>query len=198
MTIVYVIQDMCLHTEYIELLRQELEASYPGFERTAHGLPLLDTFIQEFSRLTSVDSMNVRRCALQPFSLSNGTRASPSEWVCAPSGAINTSAEYYPSPEEFSGFWYVDPALRRSAAGASAPATTQPKPSELTDDDDIFHVADRPHALVGFPMASDAHVHFAQSLVDKEAEAAAEVDWREMLREADPDGRHLVAVVGLA
>ncbi|EQL03607.1 cytochrome P450 [Ophiocordyceps sinensis CO18] len=132
-TIVYVIQDLCLHPEYTKLLRQELETSYAEFERTGHGLPLLDSFIKESSRLTPVESMSVRRCALKPFSLSDGTKVAPGEWACAPSGAINTSAEHYPRPEEFSGFRFVDPA---ELPGASAP--TQPKPSKLTDVDYTF------------------------------------------------------------
>lgn len=77
--------------------------------------------------------MSVRRCALKPFSLSDGTKVAPGEWACAPSGAINTSAEHYPRPEEFSGFRFVDPA---ELPGASAP--TQPKPSKLTDVDYTF------------------------------------------------------------
>lgn len=55
-TIVYVIHDLCLHPEYIEPLRRELEASYDEFQRTGQGLPLLDSFIKESARLTPVES----------------------------------------------------------------------------------------------------------------------------------------------
>jgi hypothetical protein len=55
-TIVYVIQDLCLHPEYIEPIRRELETSYADFERTGQGLPLLDSFMKESARLTPVES----------------------------------------------------------------------------------------------------------------------------------------------
>ncbi|KAG6357424.1 hypothetical protein INS49_013301 [Diaporthe citri] len=141
-TIVYVIHDLCLHPEYIEPLRNELKASYSEFERTGRGLPLLDSFIKESARLTPVESMSVRRCALQPFTLGDGTRLAVGDWACAPSGAINTNPEYYPSPNSFSGFRFVDPALlptsgdsEKPAPVSSAPGVQQPKPSMLTDVD---------------------------------------------------------------
>ncbi|OTA70053.1 cytochrome P450 [Hypoxylon sp. EC38] len=137
-TIVYVIHDLCLHPEYVEPLRHELEVSYAEFERTGQGLPLLDSFIKESARLTPVESMSLRRCALQPFHFSDGTEINVGEWTCAPSGAINTSAEYYPSPEEFSGFRFVDPAYLLAADSCFKTAVTQPKPSKLTDVDHSF------------------------------------------------------------
>ncbi|KAM7192968.1 cytochrome P450 [Naviculisporaceae sp. PSN 640] len=113
-TIVYAIHDLCLHPEYVEPLRQELETCYKEFERTggrdAGALPLLDSFLKESARLTPVESMSVRRCALQPYSLSTGTHSlEVGDWACAPSGAINLSAMYYTSPDEFSGFRFVPP-----------------------------------------------------------------------------------------
>jgi len=141
-TIVYVVQDLCLHPEYIEPLRRELETSYMEFERTGQGLPLLDSFIKESARLTPVESMSVRRCALQPFALSDGTQLGVGEWACAPSGAINTSPEYYPAPDTFSGFRFVDPTLlptehtsQKLAETSEATSIKQPKPSKLTDVD---------------------------------------------------------------
>jgi cytochrome P450 len=131
-TIVYVLHDLCLHPEYIDPIRAELAASYADFERTGHGLPLLDSFIKESARLTPVESMSVRRCALQPFTLSNGVHLDVGNWACAPSGAINTSAEHFPQPQEFAGFRFVDPALMPDA---QRNATRQEKPSKLTDVD---------------------------------------------------------------
>ncbi|RWA06383.1 hypothetical protein EKO27_g8727 [Xylaria grammica] len=137
-TIVYVIHDLCLHPEYIEPIRRELEASYEYFERTGQGLPLLDSFIKESTRLTPVESMSVRRRALQPFTLSDGTKVSVGEWACAPSAAINTHARYYPSPETFSGFRFVDPAILSDTHEYPTPPAMQTKPSKLTDVDHSF------------------------------------------------------------
>ena len=55
-TIVYVLHDLCLHPEYVEPLRKEIQADYDEFERTSRGLPLLDSFIKESARLSPVES----------------------------------------------------------------------------------------------------------------------------------------------
>ncbi|KAK6063444.1 cytochrome p450 [Seiridium cupressi] len=137
-TIVYVIQDLSLHPEYIEPIRRELQQSYTDFERTGRGLPLLDSFIKESARLTPVESISVRRCALQPFSLSDGTKVGVGDWACPPSGAINNSAEYYPSPQEFSGFRFVDPKILLEMDGITPSAAMQSKPTKITDADYSF------------------------------------------------------------
>jgi len=84
--------------------------------------------------------VSVRRCALQPFSLSDGSHLAVGEWACAPSGAINTSAEFYPSPNEFSGFRFVDARylLRDNGENFLPEAVRQAKPSKLTDVDHSF------------------------------------------------------------
>ncbi|CAI6095198.1 unnamed protein product [Clonostachys chloroleuca] len=138
-TIVYVVHDLCLHPEYIDPIRRELEASYDEFERTGHGLPLLDSFIKESARLTPVESMSVRRCALRPFSMSDGTKLEVGEWACAPAGAINTREDYYPFPKSLSGFRFVDSALLAAIdEDTNPPAARQAKHSKLADVDHSF------------------------------------------------------------
>ncbi|MCJ1356768.1 MAG: hypothetical protein MMC33_006764 [Icmadophila ericetorum] len=134
-TIVFVIHDLCLHPEYVEPLRNEIEAQYAEFERTGRGLLLLDSFIKESSRLSPVESMSVRRCALQPFALSDGTKLEVGDWACAPSGAINCSAEHYPEPLKFNGFRFADPSVFPDERSS---VSQQPKPSKLTDVDNSF------------------------------------------------------------
>ncbi|KAM7212431.1 cytochrome P450 [Rhypophila decipiens] len=149
-TIVYAIHDLCLHPEYVEPLRQELETCYKEFERTggcdaAGALPLLDSFLKESARLTPVESMSVRRCDLQPYSLSTVTHSlQVGDWACAPSGAINLSATYYTSPDEFSGFRFVPPSMvpdddgwkkRDGSSTSSSSLPMQSTPSSLTDVD---------------------------------------------------------------
>ena len=73
---------------------------------------------------------------MKPFSLSDGTQLAIGDWACVPSAAINLSAEYYPSPNEFSGFRFVD--LTYLDAFADCEKPRQHKPSELTDVDDGF------------------------------------------------------------
>lgn len=56
-TATFVLQDLCLHPEYIEPLRKEIDGpAYASFEKAASGLPLLDSFMKESARLTPVES----------------------------------------------------------------------------------------------------------------------------------------------
>ncbi len=53
---VFAIHDLCLHPEYVEPLRNELKSQYHDFAASGRGLPLLDSFIKESTRLTPVES----------------------------------------------------------------------------------------------------------------------------------------------
>ncbi|KAL4756766.1 cytochrome P450 [Aspergillus foveolatus] len=126
-TITFAIHDLCLHPEHTQPLRAELEAEYSQFLQTGRGLPLLDSFIKESARLTPVESMSTRRQALAPFEFSDGTKLAVGDWACTPVRAIMQSEALYPSPLEFHGFRFVDPAA-------------SPKPSSLCDADASWHV----------------------------------------------------------
>lgn len=65
--------------------------------------------------------------------MSDGTKIGVGEWACVPSGVINTDPAHYPSPDEFSGFRFVDPVILHEVDGVSTPAAMQPGPSKLTD-----------------------------------------------------------------
>ncbi|KAI2618907.1 cytochrome P450 [Hypoxylon sp. NC1633] len=140
-TITFAIEDLCLHPEYVAPLRKEAESNYAEFERTAEGLPLLDSFIKESARLTPVESMSTRRFATQPFAFSDGTKLAVGDWACTPVRAIMQSAENYPSPLEFNGFRFVNPEYL-DAATRSHTGTTflQPSPSRLVDVSNAWHV----------------------------------------------------------
>ncbi|KAL2756622.1 hypothetical protein ACRALDRAFT_2041267 [Sodiomyces alcalophilus JCM 7366] len=137
-TIVYVIHDLCLHPEYVQPIREELETYYHEFETTGKGLPLLDSFIKESARLTPVEFMSTRRRALKPFDLSDGTNLAVGDWACTPSGAIMRDERHYPRATEFNGFRFVDPELLSRIGRQSSFPTPQPKPSKLTDIDNTF------------------------------------------------------------
>ncbi|KAF7879666.1 uncharacterized protein EAF02_007836 [Botrytis sinoallii] len=65
-TISFAIHDLCLHPEYVDPLREEIEG--PGYalvEQTAQGLPLLDSFIKESDRLTPVESSGPKLILLE-------------------------------------------------------------------------------------------------------------------------------------
>ncbi|GAB1311480.1 hypothetical protein MFIFM68171_01690 [Madurella fahalii] len=140
-TIVYAIHDLCLHPEYIDPIRRELESEYAEFERTAKGLPLLDSFLRESARLTPVESMSTRRRALQPFAFSDGTTLNVGDWACSPSGAMMRDSSQFPSPNKFDGFRFVDPAVLRNLDHPLEPQAqpkTEQKPAQFTDIDSSF------------------------------------------------------------
>lgn len=104
--------------------------------------PRLDITRKSVASEADHEAVSVRRCALQPFALGDGTRLAVGDWACAPSGAINTSPEHYPSPTSFSGFRFVNPTLlptsvdtEKPATMASAPVVQQLESSKLTDVD---------------------------------------------------------------
>lgn len=59
-TATYVVQDLCLHEEYVESLRQEIQKYTaevpPGTMLDVETLPLLDSFIKESIRCSNVDA----------------------------------------------------------------------------------------------------------------------------------------------
>ncbi|KAI3319097.1 cytochrome P450 [Xylariaceae sp. AK1471] len=138
-TITFAIQDLCLHPEYNEPLREELVCEYADFEKTALGLPLLDSFLKESARLTPVESMSTRRCATKPFELSDGTKLAVGDWACTPVRAIMTSREFYPEPTIFHGFRFVDQNLVHPKVARKF-AFLQPNPSKITDASQSWHV----------------------------------------------------------
>ncbi|TGO61264.1 hypothetical protein BOTNAR_0131g00100 [Botryotinia narcissicola] len=141
-TISFAIHDLCLHPEYVDPLREEIEGpGYALFEQTAQGLPLLDSFIKESARLTPVESMSTRRHALQPFTLSDGTRVEIGDWACTPVQAMMQDPKEYPEPLQFRGFRFVDPVLLPGAELPQINRYARPThASKLTDVNGSFHV----------------------------------------------------------
>ncbi|KAK4033683.1 cytochrome P450 [Parachaetomium inaequale] len=146
-TITYALQDLCLHPEYTSPLRLEIERDYARFEKSGHGLPLLDSFIKESARLSPVEAQSTRRCALRPFSLSDGTKIDVGDWASTPTAAIMQSAEFYPEPMRFSGFRFVPQELLDSLDVSEPDEEArlkanphQPSPSKLVDIDGSWYV----------------------------------------------------------
>lgn len=155
-TICFAIYDLCLYSQYVDPLRRELEGpEFAIFEKTAQGLPLLDSFIKESMRLTPIESskqalfqrisgvlshsihfkVSTRRQALQPFTFLDGTSLNTGDWVCTPSGAMARRSEDQPEPLKFHGFRFVDTRLLRDydAAHHSQKGLQTRSPSKFTD-----------------------------------------------------------------
>lgn len=151
------LQDPCLHPEYLEPLRQDIDNHYLDFEHTAQGLPLLDSFIKESARLTPLkpvcyhfsfvlfvtrltnitrQTASTRRYAVESHTFSDGTHLNRGDWACTPLIAINKIPEYYPNPEQFGGFRFTPPEVLESLSKMDQEGLAkQDTPSKLVDTD---------------------------------------------------------------
>ncbi|RYO83042.1 hypothetical protein DL762_006318 [Monosporascus cannonballus] len=135
------IYDLCLQPEYLQPLRDEINAHYDGFLQSGSGLPLLDSFLKESARLNPVETMSTRRCAIRPFTFSDGTKLGVGDWACTPVYAIMKDSEHYPEPLKFNGFRFVDPkVLEGKATNEQLRRPAQPKPSQFADVDNTWQI----------------------------------------------------------
>ncbi|KAL8646340.1 MAG: hypothetical protein Q9226_006901 [Calogaya cf. arnoldii] len=134
LTICFALHDLCLHPEYIEPLRKELESPLrEEFEQTGKGLPLLDSFIRESARTTPVESMSTRRQALEPFILSGGWKVEVGDMICTPARAMMKDPAHFAAPQEFLGFRFVDPELLVDLDRPKLQSPQPGQPHQLTD-----------------------------------------------------------------
>ncbi|KAH4001641.1 hypothetical protein HBI56_065490 [Parastagonospora nodorum] len=111
MATTFAIRDVCMHPEYLQALRAEIESpAYLKWEATGTGMPLLDSFLKESARLNPLDNVSTRRKALKPFTMSNGTRVETGEWLATPLAAMLKDSANWSEPNEFHGFRHVAPA----------------------------------------------------------------------------------------
>ena len=124
--------------EYIEPLRQEVEAAVAEEGWTKAGLDKMykiDSFLRETQRLDGLGISSVRslrfpsqllipvvlvvlvRLALRPFTFSNGMTVPAGTILGAPLNAIHTDGEIYTRPDEFDGFRFAK--LREQEGGGS-------------------------------------------------------------------------------
>ncbi|KAI3327515.1 cytochrome P450 [Ustulina deusta] len=109
MTVTYAIEDICLHRDYADPLRQELREQ----KATKNGsidveeLPLLDSFLKESIRYNNADAISCRRKALQDYILQDGSRIGKGDWVCIPQRAMMQDPLRYSSPSTFDGFRFA-------------------------------------------------------------------------------------------
>ncbi|CAO1598653.1 hypothetical protein XANCAGTX0491_002411 [Xanthoria calcicola] len=108
MAATFALEDLCLHPESVELLRQELEQNADGASvLDLDAFPLLDSFLKESSRLSVSDAISVRRKALKDFDCFNGTHVNKGDWVCVAQRAIMHDTAHYPDPETFDAFRFA-------------------------------------------------------------------------------------------
>ena len=115
LTLIYALENLCEHPEYIEPLRRELstlssgchksddlEAASQVLASTLENLPMLDAFMKESSRLRPSDAISVRRKVMQPFTFKDGIHIPAGDVLCVPMNAIMRDEALYPDAERFS------------------------------------------------------------------------------------------------
>lgn len=119
LTLVYALENLCEHPEYIDLLRQEIFASgshlsscdmQAGSRESAaslEGLVILDAFMKESSRVRPSDAISVRRKVLQPFTFKDGLQIPVGDVLCVPMNAIMVDGSKYPGSEIFSPWRFI-------------------------------------------------------------------------------------------
>ncbi|KAK2615929.1 hypothetical protein N8I77_002650 [Diaporthe amygdali] len=102
MNLHFIILELCARKEWQVSLRQELEQHLPLDYETLEQLPLLDSFIKETVRLNPLDTLAIRRKALEPYTFSNGTLSVPKgATVCVSAYNLMHNPETYPGPDSF-------------------------------------------------------------------------------------------------
>ncbi|KAI1127997.1 cytochrome P450 [Nemania abortiva] len=136
MTATYLVQDLCLHAEYMEPLRNELREhleyqAQTGAPMDVERMPLLDSFIKESIRCSNVDAISCRRKALSHYVLKDGSTVEKGDWVCIPQLAMMHDAQRYSNPEAFRPFRFAEAnsALREGHGTSLIPDKT---PTSLT------------------------------------------------------------------
>ncbi|KAI1841565.1 hypothetical protein JX266_012218 [Neoarthrinium moseri] len=134
MTATYLIEDLCLHEEYLAPLKEELRQHVATSSKASidiERLPLLDSFIKESIRCTNADAVSCRRKALVDHVLDDGTRVARGDWVCIPQRAMMHDPNRFSRPHEFDGFRFAraNASLRAGNHSAEVPDNS---PASLT------------------------------------------------------------------
>lgn len=141
-TVCFALHDLCLHPEYVEPIRREIETTgWEAFDKSGGKcFPLLDSFMKESARLTPVESVSTRRKALQPFQLSGGFKVKAGEWVCTAARGMVQDAAYCAKADEFHGFRFAPPSAIESLSTLSDDSSASfqvPEPGKLSSFADI-------------------------------------------------------------
>lgn len=134
----FVIEDLCLHKDYLEPLREEIRqvrgSESPTSARDVDRMPLLDSFIRESIRMTNTDPVIMRRKAIEPHVFQDGSRVAKGDWVCVPQQAMMMDSNRYRNPHLFDGFRFAraNELLRSGQRSADTPDLVETKLSDAT------------------------------------------------------------------
>ncbi|KAI0000311.1 cytochrome P450 [Russula vinacea] len=107
LTSTQVLYRLLAHPEYIEPLREEVDAVIEEEGWTKAGIDKMykiDSFIRETLRVDGLTILPFIRLALRPFTFSNGVTIPAGTIVAVPASATNTDERIYPNADKFDGF----------------------------------------------------------------------------------------------
>ncbi|KAN0118582.1 Cytochrome P450, partial [Russula decolorans] len=96
--------------EYIEPLRQEVDAVIREDGWTKAGIDKMhkiDSFLRETQRIDSFTALAVNRCAMRPFTFSNGVTVPAGTFVSVPANAAHRDERIYSNADKFDGFRFT-------------------------------------------------------------------------------------------
>ena len=124
----WAIVDLCLHPEYITLLRNEISKAFASNNKDPYEkLYLMECFLRESSRLNPIDAreslfylppsplftsvnitaVNVQRKAMQPVNFSGGFHVPAGNLVAIPQREIMRDPKNYSNPEAFDPYRFM-------------------------------------------------------------------------------------------
>jgi len=109
-TFTQVLYRLLANPEYIEPLRQEVEAvvAEEGWTKAAMDkMYKIDSFLRETQRVDGLGILVMSRLALRPFTFSNGVTVPAGTLVAVPASAAHKDERIFPNPEEFDGFRFA-------------------------------------------------------------------------------------------
>ncbi|KAI0186876.1 cytochrome P450 [Xylaria flabelliformis] len=108
MNLHFIILEISMRKDWQTAIRQELEQSFPLDYKHLEQLPLLDSFIKETVRFNPLDTLAIRRKALEPYTFADGSLSVPAgATVCVSAYDLMHDAQSYPDPYSFNPSRYL-------------------------------------------------------------------------------------------
>ncbi|KAB2573491.1 Cytochrome P450 monooxygenase paxP [Lasiodiplodia theobromae] len=122
LTCTHVLFDLAARPEYIEPLREELDAVEARFgtlhtKQALSQLSRMDSFMKESQRLNPPGLLTFPRLVRKPITLSNGTLLPEGTQLIVPAGYISLDNEVWERADDFQGFRFADLRTARAEDG---------------------------------------------------------------------------------
>ncbi|KAI0059971.1 cytochrome P450 [Artomyces pyxidatus] len=110
-TFIYALYDLAANPQYVQPLREEVEAALEADGWTKAGLDRMqkvDSFLRESQRVHGLHYASMRRVALKPFTFSNGITIPAGTTVACCTKPVHCDGAIYDRPDVFDPFRFVE------------------------------------------------------------------------------------------